>query len=82
MAVKLTAISSGGGGTFDGGWTILTLESGGSYVLPIPKGVTDLFDNAWDTASFTTSVGKMAAGSAIGQKADAAAGAGAQVRIV
>lgn len=76
MAVKLTAISNGGGGSFDGGHTILTLEDGGMYVLPIPKGVTDIFDNAWDTASFTTSVGKMAANSITKDLADASAGAG------
>lgn len=76
MAVNLTAITSGGGGSFDGGHTILKLESGGSYVLPIPKGVTDLFDNAWDTASFTTALGKVAAGaSAGGDLSDAGMGA-------
>lgn len=75
MAVKLTAISNGGGGSFDGGHTILTLEDGGRYVMPIPKGVTDLFDNAWDTASFTTSVGKMAASATTKNLADASAGA-------
>ena len=79
MAVNLSAITNGSVTSFDGGYTILTLESGGSYVLPIPKGVTDLFDNAWDTASFTTAIGKMAA---VGATADSAsqfadAGAGA-----
>ena len=77
MAVNLTAITSGGGGSFDGGHTILKLEEGGSYVLPIPKGVTDLFDNAWDTASFTTAIGKMAASGATGGKDFADAGFGA-----
>lgn len=60
MAVNLSAITNGSLTSFEGGYTILKLESGGSYVLPIPKGVTDLFDNAWDTASFTTAIGKMA----------------------
>ena len=75
MAVKLTAISNGGGRSFDGGYTILKLESGGRYLLPIPKGVTDLFDNAWDTASFTTAIGKMASsGLTGGDFADAGVG--------